>query len=599
MAKNTHLEHLEDDILNNGVEGGENCISFLEELGKMLSEPSSSIRITTKWDGAPAIICGTDPSTGLFFVGNKSVFAKTQPKICTSDYGVDKYYPTSGLNSILKECLKYLSQLDIKGVLQGDLLFTSGTKQVKTINGQKCVTFTPNTITYAIPVDSDMGKKVMRSKIGIVFHTTYSGPSISEMSASFGVDVKPYQGHDDIAVFSSDFDDASGAANFSAQELQKFQLMINRAKGSIKKSSPFLDVLGQTGTGKYLLSVLFKQFFNSFIRQGKSITNVKQMIQSFNDYYANLLEKEISTKKTAVAKEKYRTIQQEGLKFLSENEESIYFTIASYMNIQSAKEVVIRKLEQVKTLGTFLRTENGYKVTAPEGFVAIKSGSALKLVDRLEFSRANFSADKTWDKGESTLKNVNSNIGNSGNGDTKSVAITFGRFNPPTVGHQKLLNAVKKIASGDDYIIYTSHSQDAKKNPLSSDVKVGYMREMFPEHRKNITYDTSLKTIIFVLKDLQNSYTDVTLVVGSDRVSEMKTLVERYNGKDYSFKTITVKSAGERDPDAEGVSGMSASKMRKAAADRDFKSFRMGIPKGLNDKKTTELMEEVRRGMKL
>jgi hypothetical protein len=323
------------------------------------------------------------------------------------------------------------------------------------------------------------------------------------------------------------------------------------------------------------------------------------MIQSFNDYYANLLEKEISTKKTAVAKEKYRTIQQEGLKFLSENEESIYFTIASYMNIQSAKEVVIRKLEQVKTLGTFLRTENGYKVTAPEGFVAIKSGSALKLVDRLEFSRANFSADKTWDKGESTLKNVNSNIGNSGNGDTKSVAITFGRFNPPTVGHQKLLNAVKKIASGDDYIIYTSHSQDAKKNPLSSDVKVGYMREMFPEHRKNITYDTSLKTIIFVLKDLQNSYTDVTLVVGSDRVSEMKTLVERYNGKDYSFKTITVKSAGERDPDAEGVSGMSASKMRKAAADRDFKSFRMGIPKGLNDKKTTELMEEVRRGMKL
>ena len=152
---NTHLEHLEDDILNNGSAGGKNAVAFLRELGQMLTEPSSNIRITTKWDGAPAVVCGQHPATGNFFVGTKSVFNKTAPKICLSDSDIDEWY-NGELAHKLKTCLKLLPQLGIKGVLQGDLLYTNDLGS-KTINGEQCVSFTPNTICllYTSPSPRD------------------------------------------------------------------------------------------------------------------------------------------------------------------------------------------------------------------------------------------------------------------------------------------------------------------------------------------------------------------------------------------------------------------------------------------------------------
>ena len=398
MAKNTHLEHLEDDILNLGSEGGRSAIAFLKSLGGMLSQgdKNKSIKITTKWDGAPAIICGVDPMWDAFFVGNKSVFAKTAPKVCYSDDSVDEYYPSSGLNNILKECLKYLSKLKIKGVIQGDLLFTSNTKTITNIGGKRCVTFTPNTITYAIPLDTDLGQRVNSAKIGIVFHTSYSGASLAEMSAGFGVDVSKYQGHSDIAVFSSDFSDASGVANFTPQELVKFNAAVNRADGSLRQASKFLDVM--KGSDRYAFNAIFKQFFNTYIRGGQSIPPVKKVVTDFAKYYSGLIDKEINTKKTPAAKSKWEKVKQDGMKFISVNERSIYMTVAAYKNLTEAKLMVIRQLEKVKDIGTFLKDGNGYRVTAPEGFVAIKSGRAMKLVDRLEFSVANFTVDKEWDK---------------------------------------------------------------------------------------------------------------------------------------------------------------------------------------------------------
>jgi hypothetical protein len=398
MAKNTHLEHLEDDILNLGSEGGKSAIAFLKSLGDMLSQgdKSKSIKITTKWDGAPAIICGTISGSDAFFVGNKSVFAKTTPKVCFDEAIIDVFYPDSGLNKILKECLNYLSKLKIRGVIQGDLLFTSNTKTITNVGGKRCVTFTPNTITYAIPLDTDLGQRVNRAKIGIVFHTSYSGPSLPEMSAGFGVDVSPYQGHADIAVFSSDFSDASGSANFNTQELNKFKLAINRAEGSLKQASKFLDVM--KGSDKYAFNIIFKQFFNTYIRGGTSIPAVNKVVADFGNYYAMLIDKEINTKKTPAAKSKWEKVKTDGMKFIATNQRSIYMTVAAYKNLTEAKLMVIRHLEKVKDIGTFLKDGNGYRVTAPEGFVAIKSGRAMKLVDRLEFSVANFTVDKEWDK---------------------------------------------------------------------------------------------------------------------------------------------------------------------------------------------------------
>ena len=398
MAKNTHLEHLEDDILNLGSEGGKSAIAFLKSLGSMLTQgdKSKSINITTKWDGAPAIICGTDPATGMFFVGNKSVFAKTNPKVCVSEKGVDKFYPSGGLNQILKDCLTYLSKLDIDGVIQGDLLFTENTKSVTNVGGKRCVTFTPNTITYAIPLDTELGKRVNNSKIGIVFHTTYSGSTMEGMSAGFGVDVSPYQGHDDIAVFSSDFSDTSGVANFTPQELIKFKSAVNRADGSLKQASKFLDVM--KGSDRFAFNAIFKQFFNTYIRGGSAIPSTNKVVGDFAKYYASLLDKEIQKKKTPAAQQKWTKLKDDGMKFIAANQRSIYMTVAAYKNLSTAKLMVVRQLEKVKDIGTFIKDGNGYRVTAPEGFVAIKSGRATKLVDRLEFSVANFTVDKNWDK---------------------------------------------------------------------------------------------------------------------------------------------------------------------------------------------------------
>ena len=398
MAKNTHLEHLEDDILNLGSEGGKAAIAFLKSLGMMLTQgdKSKSVNITTKWDGAPAIICGTDPMTGMFFVGNKSVFAKTNPKVCVSEKGIDNFYPSGGLNQILKDCLKYLSKLNIQGVIQGDLLFTENTKTVTNVGGKRCVTFTPNTITYAIPIDTELGQRVNNSKIGIVFHTTYTGTSMEGMSAGFGVDVSPYQGHKDIAVFSSDFSDASGVANFTPQELIAFKSAVNRAEGSLKQASKFLDVMA--GSDRYAFNAIFKQFFNTYIRGGRTIPATNKVVGDFAKYYASLIDKEINTKKTPAAQKKWEDIKNNGLKFIAANQRSIYMTVAAYKNLTAAKLMVIRQLEKVKDIGTFIKDGNGYRVTAPEGFVAIKSGRAMKLVDRLEFSVANFTVDKNWDK---------------------------------------------------------------------------------------------------------------------------------------------------------------------------------------------------------
>ena len=397
MAKNTHLEHLEDDIVNQGKIGGINAIKMLRELGDMLTEPQSSVTITTKWDGAPAIVCGIDPCSGGFFVGTKSVFNKVTPKVCASNYDIDQFYP-GGVNPILKDCLKYLPSLGITGVVQGDFLFTSTSKSVKQIGGEECITFQPNTITYAVPTGTPMGDQVKAAKMGIVFHTAYTGNGfLSSMSASFGVPT--LNSNADVTVFSSTFTDASGAAKMSQSEITNYKAAVNKAEGSLRQASGFLNEIRDTGEGKFMMNAMFKQYMNTFIRGGVDITNAQQTANGFVQFYMNALQREILSKKTKSAQDKYKKILKDGVQFLKNNSRPLYFTVASYMNLITAKEMIISRLEKVKDIKTFLKTENGYEVTAPEGFVAISSGSALKLVKRKEFSRANFTAAKDWEKG--------------------------------------------------------------------------------------------------------------------------------------------------------------------------------------------------------
>jgi len=187
-----------------------------------------------------------------------------------------------------------------------------------------------------------------------------------------------------------------------------------------------------------------------------------------------------------------------------------------------------------------------------------------------------------------------------GETDSKTLTMAFGRFNPPTVGHGKLLSAAKKASAGGDLKIYPSRSQDPKKNPLDPDMKISFMKKMFPNYDDNIINDPDMKNIFDVLKTAnEDGYTSVNIIVGSDRQAEFENLAQKYNGQLYDFELIRVISAGVRDADAEGVEGMSASKMRKAVMDDDFESFRRGTPKELDDGDTQSLFDAVRTGMKI
>ena len=394
--KNTHLEHLEDNILNGGSEGGKEAVAFLRSLGEMLTQGGADTRVTVKWDGAPAIICGTNPDNGRFFVGTKSVFNKVDPKIIYSEEDVDSMYSPGQLSQKLKDSFKYLSQLSIPNVVQGDLLFTDD-KYETNIDGDTCIAFQPNTIVYAVPKDTDIGQKISEAKLGIVFHTSYSGRSLDTLTASFGnIGV---QGNANVFVTSSDFKNASGEANMTSAEKTTYANLVNKTEGSLKQASRFLDLMKTNNMNKFTLNIMFKTFFNRYVREGKTLIGARNTARDFAMYFSNALDKEIETKKMKTTKDKYLDIKNKGLKFISDNQQAIYMTVASYMNLQAAKNFMIRKLQKVNTFGTFLRTPDGYRVTAPEGFVAIRSGQALKLVDRLEFSRANFTADKNWEKG--------------------------------------------------------------------------------------------------------------------------------------------------------------------------------------------------------
>ena len=397
--KNTHLEHLEDEIINNGTKGAKTAIEFLKSIKKMLQGKKGST-VSVKWDGAPAVFCGINPENGKFFVATKSLFNKT-PKINYTNSDISRNHG-GALADKLKECLKHLPSLGIKGIIQGDLLFTSGDKKTATIDGTKSIVFTPNTITYAVPVvktgffGSSLYDNINKAKVGIIFHTSYSGNKIASLKASFGASVSSLKKNKNVF-----FDDANykqtGVA-FDDSEEKAFDNIIRMAEGSAYKAGEFIDLI-KKDKGPLSLGVQLKTFFNTYIRQGTAITNTSKLSNNFEVYFRDRIKKEIDSKKTPAAKQKYEEILNVGLKILRPNKEGLYFAIATYITFQSAKAVLLRKLNQIQSIGSFLRTKNGYKVTNPEGYVAIKGSGAVKLVDRLEFSQANFNMAKDWVKG--------------------------------------------------------------------------------------------------------------------------------------------------------------------------------------------------------
>jgi hypothetical protein len=403
MSKNTHLEHLEDSILFDGKQGAVDAFKFLDLLAQTFSGKSSSnFKITTKWDGAPAIFCGQYPGTGTFFVGTKSVFNK-EAKVNTTPEEIDvNHGHAPGLVAKLKDALTYFPKLNIKGVAQGDLLFTDD-KKFEVIDGKRCITFKPNTITYAIPEDSDLYEKAKRAKIGVVFHTTYKGQSIAGLSATFGYDISKLKTSPDVLVLSAETESLGKDVLLTQAEHLQLKRMKNAGSALVRATGGFLDKVAVQIAENDQLTVgpRLKIYFNTYVRQGRKVNNAKKFVENFKKYFEGEVQKAVAKVKTPKAKASKLAKLYAGLDFIEANEAEMIKAVGLYTTLQNAKTFFVRKLERGEKIGTYLQTENGYEITAPEGYVAIsKDSTAVKLVDRLSFSVANFNVSKDWVAGD-------------------------------------------------------------------------------------------------------------------------------------------------------------------------------------------------------
>ena len=394
--KNTHMTHIEDKVLYGGVDGTRQAILALRSLRDMLGGVKDG-NVSVKWDGAPAIFCGTDPRDGKFFVAKKGIFNAT-PKVYKDNADIDA--DTDGdLNLKLKNALKYLPDLGIKGVVQGDFLFDTSDIKTKKIKGKAYVTFHPNTIVYAIPSGTMAAKKVKAAKIGIVWHTTYTGNSFETMKASYGVDTSKFRNSKNVwsqdamlrdmtrfTMTKKDTEDVNA-------HLSNAGRIFNKISGSTLRTLEANQDIAQ----------LIETFNNTFVRKGQVIGNTKAHVAKLISHIKQKFQKEIDKRKTEKGKSAQQKKLDEILKFFSpQNKISLQMMFELQKSIVLAKLKLINILNKLNSTETFLKTRNGYQTTGQEGYVAIDKlgGDAVKIVDRMEFSYANFSPDilKGWDK---------------------------------------------------------------------------------------------------------------------------------------------------------------------------------------------------------
>ena len=394
--KNLHMEHLEDEVLNGGVEGTRGAINFLQGLRDMLAGSSaSSVDVTVKWDGAPAVFAGINPENDQFFVGTKGVFAKNA-KINYTDTDIDNNH-SGGLAEKLKVALKELSKVNIQGVLQGDMMYTHNDITKETIDGEPYITFQPNTIVYAIPVKSKLAAKILSSNMGIVWHTTYSGDTMEDMTASFGVSSGAFSESSSVWQADASFKDHSGSATMTSKETGDVTKILSQAGKLFREiDSNTLAMVAGDPTPKELI----KTYNNKMVREGQKISNPKRHTAGVIKFVYDKLKADVDkVKRENTKKEKQRKMDLY-VDFFRKHSSDLVKIFALQNLLIDAKLIILRKLEQVKSIKTLMKTSTGFKVTSPEGFVAIDKlkGGAVKLVDRMEFSMQNFNAAKNWDK---------------------------------------------------------------------------------------------------------------------------------------------------------------------------------------------------------
>ncbi len=394
--KRTHLEHIEDIVITDGYEGGKAVIEYFRGLLLTLKGTSSeAMSVSVKWDGAPAVVCGTNPDNGKFFVGTKSVFAQNA-KINYTKRDIANNHGTDDLGQKLLKCLVHLKKLNITNVVQGDLLFTDDDIVRKNIDGKPHLTFNPNTITYAVPEGGDLANKIDRAKVGIIFHTTYTGDTLAGMDAQGGADVSGFTESPAVFFDNATYKDVSGSAKFTDEETKKFYNGIEKLEqllGNVPNN--LSSVLGQNQD----FIPTFQMYINAMVKQGELPSDVNKFLQGYRKFYDERMQRQMS----ALKAQKALQLRQDKIKqmpvFLNRAKKPLQAMLTFYKAVQTMKSFVLKKMNQAQAIGSFQQTDGGLEVTEPEGFVAVdKSGNAVKLVDRLGFSRRNLTGISKFKK---------------------------------------------------------------------------------------------------------------------------------------------------------------------------------------------------------
>ena len=396
--KNTHMTHLEDQVIYGGVKGTRDAILALRSLRDMLAGSSKvSTDVTVKWDGAPAVFAGIDPQDGQFFVAKKGIFNKN-PKVYKSHADIEE--DTSGdLQDKLKIAYTELKKLGITGVVQGDIMFINSDLKTDTIDGQKYITFHPNTIVYAVPANSNEAKTIKSAKIGVVFHTSYSGATFETMKASYGVDISKLNKVKSVWAQTATLHDLSGTATLTAKETEALTKILSNAGKifNVISSSTIKQIQDNPEFAR-----MIETYKNSFLRSKQEIPNTAALVSGLIKWIEDKYSKEASKRKSEAGKKAQYDARDKILSFFSpDNKKNLKLLFDLQNEIVRAKMTIIAKLDEIKSINTFVKTVNGFKVTGHEGFVAIDriKGGAVKLVDRLEFSTNNFDPNiiKGWD----------------------------------------------------------------------------------------------------------------------------------------------------------------------------------------------------------
>ena len=393
---NKHLTHLEELILTDQKDGAVRAINYLAALTEILdSRTPRSVNATVKYDGAPAVILGSDPN-GKFFIGSKSVLNKI-PKI---NYSVDdikrNHAEAPGLVDKLVQTFVHFKNLRFNSAYQGDFLFDNEIKEINDVDGVQHVLFKPNTIVYAVPVDSEEGQKILNSQLGVVFHTEYEATLDQEgyvrfSTKKFGVDVTNLNPGPEVYVKDAYFESDAGYITLTDEETKNVNFLIGLARQQ-------LETIDFDKVTEKLLSNL-NTYINTEIRTGEFLSDSATSFERFVQWFTGRIDKQIEKLKSDSGRARAIQNKEQLLSLIQDASEDIYSVFEFQKAVKQCKDIFIQKynnmMREVSMKNYLFDTDGNLVVTDPEGYVAIDAtGNAVKFVDRLEFSRANFAIDK-------------------------------------------------------------------------------------------------------------------------------------------------------------------------------------------------------------